>query len=85
MAQRQLRLAIVEIRIYWRKFAMCHTRALNVSLGRKSVYGRYRTSKALGATAGFWLNLQTPFDVATAEKAFGKALAKIVPISKDAA
>jgi hypothetical protein len=34
---------------------------LNVSLGRNSVYGRYRTSKALGATGGFWLNLQTSF------------------------
>jgi len=44
-----------------------------------------RLSKALGTTAGFWLNLQTQFDVATAEKAIGKALAKIVPISKDAA
>jgi plasmid maintenance system antidote protein VapI len=42
-------------------------------------------SKALGTMAGFWLNLQTQFDVATAEKAIGKALAKIVPISKDAA
>jgi addiction module HigA family antidote len=44
-----------------------------------------RLSKALGTTAGFWLNLQTQFDVATAEKAIGKALAKIVPISRDAA
>ncbi len=42
-------------------------------------------SKALGTTVGFWLNLQTQFDVATAEKAIGKALAKIVPIAKDAA
>jgi addiction module HigA family antidote len=31
------------------------------------------------------LNLQTQFDIATAEKAIGKALAKIVPISRDAA
>jgi addiction module HigA family antidote len=44
-----------------------------------------RLSKALGTTAGFWLNLQTQFDIATAEKAIGKALAKIVPVSRDAA
>jgi addiction module HigA family antidote len=44
-----------------------------------------RLSKALGTTAGFWLNLQTQFDIATAERAIGKALAKIVPVSKDAA
>jgi addiction module HigA family antidote len=44
-----------------------------------------RLSKALGTTAGFWLNLQTQFDIATAEKAIGKALAKIVPVSKNAA
>jgi addiction module HigA family antidote len=44
-----------------------------------------RLSKALGTTAGFWLNLQIQFDIATAEKAIGKALAKIVPISRDAA
>jgi hypothetical protein len=36
-------------------------------------------------TAGFWLNLQTQFDIATAEKAIGKALAKIVPVSRNAA
>ena len=44
-----------------------------------------RLSKAFGTTAGFWLKLQTPFDIATAEKAIGNALAKIVPVSKDAA
>jgi addiction module HigA family antidote len=33
-----------------------------------------RLSKALGTTAGFWLNLQTQFDIATAEKAIGKAI-----------
>jgi addiction module HigA family antidote len=44
-----------------------------------------RLSKALGTTAGFWLNLQTQFDIATAEKAIGKALAKIIPVSRDAA
>ena len=44
-----------------------------------------RLSKALGTTAGFWLNLQTQFDIATAERAIGKALAKIVPVSRDAA
>jgi addiction module HigA family antidote len=44
-----------------------------------------RLSKAFGTTAGFWLNLQTQFDIATAEKAIGKALAKIVPVSKNAA
>jgi addiction module HigA family antidote len=43
-----------------------------------------RLSKALGTTAGFWLNLQTQFDIATAEKAIGKALAKIVPVSRAA-
>jgi addiction module HigA family antidote len=44
-----------------------------------------RLSKAFGTTPGFWLNLQTQFDIATAEKAIGKALARIVPVSKDAA
>lgn len=44
-----------------------------------------RLSRAFGTTAGFWLNLQTQFDIATAEKAIGKALTKIVPISRDAA
>jgi addiction module HigA family antidote len=44
-----------------------------------------RFSRALGTTAGFWLNLQIQFDIATAEKAIGKALAKIVPVSRDAA
>src|SRR6202171_4083074 len=44
-----------------------------------------RLLKAFGTTAGFWRNLQTRFDVATAEKAIGKALAKIVPVSMDAA
>ena len=44
-----------------------------------------RLSRALGTTAGFWLNLQIQFDTATAEKAIGKALAKIVPVSTDAA
>ena len=44
-----------------------------------------RLSRAFGTTAGFWLNLQIQFDIATAEKAIGKALAKIVPVSRDAA
>jgi antitoxin HigA-1 len=44
-----------------------------------------RLSRALGTTAGFWLNLQTQFDIATAEKAIAKALAKIVPVAKNAA
>ena len=44
-----------------------------------------RLSRAFGTTAGFWLNLQTQFDIATAERAIGKALAKIVPVSRDAA
>ena len=44
-----------------------------------------RLSKAFGTTPGFWLNLQTQFDIATAEKAIGKALAKMVPVSKNAA
>ncbi len=44
-----------------------------------------RLSRAFGTTAGFWLNLQTQFDIATAEKAIGRALAKIVPVARDAA
>ena len=44
-----------------------------------------RLSRAFGTTAGFWLNLQTQFDIATAEKAIAKALAKIVPVSREAA
>jgi addiction module HigA family antidote len=44
-----------------------------------------RLSRAFGTTAGFWLNLQIQFDIATAEKSIGKALAKIVPVSRDAA
>ena len=44
-----------------------------------------RLARAFGTTAGFWLNLQVQFDIATAEKAIGKALAKIVPVSRDAA
>ncbi len=44
-----------------------------------------RLSRAFGTTAGFWLNLQTQFDIAMAEKAIGRALAKIVPVSRDAA
>lgn len=44
-----------------------------------------RLSRAFGTTVGFWLNLQTQFDIAVAEKAIGKALAKIIPVSRDAA
>ena len=44
-----------------------------------------RLSKAFGTTPGFWLNLLTQFGIATAEKAIGKVLAKIVPVSRDAA
>jgi plasmid maintenance system antidote protein VapI len=40
-------------------------------------------AQGLGTRAGFWLNLQIEIDVATAEKAIGKALTKIVPISKE--
>ncbi len=36
-----------------------------------------RLSKALGTSAQLWLNLQSRYDVETAERAIGKQLAKI--------
>jgi addiction module HigA family antidote len=36
-----------------------------------------RLGKALGTSAQLWLNLQNRFDVATAERAMGKQLARI--------
>ena len=58
-----------------------------IVLGKRGITAdtALRLSKALGTTAGFWLNVQTQFDIATAQKAIGKALAKIVPVSRDAA
>lgn len=44
-----------------------------------------RFAKAFRTTAGFWLNLQTQYDVAMAEKSIGKELAKIAPVARDAA
>jgi antitoxin HigA-1 len=44
-----------------------------------------RLSKALGTSAQLWLNLQTRYDVETAERAIGKELAKITRVTDDAA
>jgi addiction module HigA family antidote len=44
-----------------------------------------RLSKALGTSAELWLNLQTRFDVETAERAIGKDLARITRVTGDAA
>lgn len=44
-----------------------------------------RLSKALGTSAELWLNLQTRYDVETAERAIGKDLAKIARVTDDAA
>jgi antitoxin HigA-1 len=44
-----------------------------------------RLSKALGTSAELWLNLQTRFDVETAERAIGKELARITRVTGDAA
>lgn len=40
-----------------------------------------RLSRALGTTADFWMNLQTTFDVQTAERQIGKELDKIHRVS----
>lgn len=44
-----------------------------------------RLSKALGTSAELWLNLQTRYDVETAERSIGKDLAKIARVNEDAA
>ena len=44
-----------------------------------------RLSRALGTSAQLWLNLQTRFDMETAERAIGKQLAKIPRVTSDAA
>ena len=40
-----------------------------------------RLSRAFGTTAGFWLNLQSDYDMRIAEKEIGKDLAKIDPVA----
>lgn len=44
-----------------------------------------RLSKALGTSAELWLNLQTRYDMETAQLAIGKELAKIARVTRDAA
>ena len=44
-----------------------------------------RLGKALGTSTELWLNLQTRFDVESAERAIGKDLARIVRVTGDAA
>ena len=44
-----------------------------------------RLSRALGTSAEIWLNLQTRYDVETAERAIGKDLARIARVTGDAA
>ena len=44
-----------------------------------------RLSKALGTSAQLWLNLQTRYDVETAERAIGRELGKIKRVTADAA
>lgn len=44
-----------------------------------------RLSKALGTSAQLWLNLQSRYDVETAERAIGKQLAKIKRVTVGAA
>src|SRR4029078_11013473 len=44
-----------------------------------------RLSKALGTSAELWLNLQTRYDMETAQRAIGKDLAKIAAVPRDAA
>lgn len=43
-----------------------------------------RLSKLLGTTPDFWLNLQTRYDLLTAEKEIGRKLHKIAPIERAA-
>jgi addiction module HigA family antidote len=44
-----------------------------------------RLSKALGTSAELWLNLQTRYDIETAERAIGKDLSKIARVTGSAA
>jgi antitoxin HigA-1 len=44
-----------------------------------------RLGKALGTSTELWLNLQTRYDVETAERAIGKDLARIARVTGDAA
>jgi len=44
-----------------------------------------RLSKALGTSPQLWLNLQTSYDMETAERAIGKELAKITRVTSGAA
>ena len=44
-----------------------------------------RLSKAKGTSAELWLNLQTRFDVETAQRAIGTDLARITRVTGDAA
>lgn len=44
-----------------------------------------RLGKALGTSAQLWLNLQSRYDVETAERAIGKQLARIKRVTAEAA
>lgn len=44
-----------------------------------------RLGKLFGTTAEFWLNLQTRYDLLTAEKAIAKELSKIEQVETEAA
>jgi addiction module HigA family antidote len=44
-----------------------------------------RLGRFFGTTPQFWLNLQTRYDVLTAERAIGKDLRRIAPLKRDAA
>ena len=44
-----------------------------------------RLSKAFGTSPELWLNLQTDYDIQTAKRQIGKALAKIEPVRTTAA
>jgi len=44
-----------------------------------------RLSRAFGTSPELWLNLQTDYDIQTAKRQIGKALAKIEPIATKAA
>src|SRR3990172_2016362 len=44
-----------------------------------------RLSKALGTSAQLWLNLQSRYDVETAQRAIGKQLARIARVNAPAA
>lgn len=44
-----------------------------------------RLGRLFGTTPEFWLNLQTRYDVLTAERAIGKDLRRIAPLKRDAA